>query len=660
MVQITNQYWIVTDTNPTTQVWSGPAGAMVANTNATFEAWLNANDGRADTMNGGTVVGTSLGAAGTIRVQVTGGTFSTGQVFNFVGNNSGAAGAAAITAIDATHFDIQGSVFSVADSAGTIWSATVIDTAADLYQVINNYNVTLFTANRYYGKHTQTAVGDIVLSNPMLDIQVLNAGSGKIILPQMNVPGSIPIGVAIIFSNSGPGAASYQLYYQDGVTPVDGIDIRGGSSGTQLGYFLTDNSTSNGTFSRLTGSVTGFWGVSWGGTGNGRLTANAVMLGEGTAAVGFATTGTAGRALLDQGTGADPAFEPISGDATLTAAGVLKVTGINGAALPVGAVNGGTGLATLTAHAVMLGEGTGNVGFATIGTSGRLLIDQGAGADPSFNAMSGDATITNTGALTLASTLGGGGTTGDASHVAQIIYDIKGRLTTVTSVAIAIADSAITYAAEPANKVWAGPASGGNAAPTFRSLVGADLPNPAATTLGGVKSITSLPHNWVAYIDTNGLPRQSQPASTDLADLPIPVSSGGTGLTRQLASTDLSDTTAPTAYTPTDQSGAGLVFTGVSGRQSRYGNNVYLHCLFTYPVTVDASANAFSVPVAVPNTEYASAVGSAITTIATAIDVIANKNSSTARFINSSSLVTLTNAQLSGATVRFTLIYPAS
>lgn len=63
---------------------------------------------------------------------------------------------------------------------------------------------------------------------------------------------------------------------------------------------------------------------------------------------------------------------------------------------------GGTGLGTLTAHAVLLGEGTSNVAFATIGTSGRLLIDQGAGADPSFNAMSGDATITNTGALTIA------------------------------------------------------------------------------------------------------------------------------------------------------------------------------------------------------------------------------------------------------------------
>jgi hypothetical protein len=62
---------------------------------------------------------------------------------------------------------------------------------------------------------------------------------------------------------------------------------------------------------------------------------------------------------------------------------------------------GGTGLATLTAHAVMLGEGAGNVGFASVGTAGFLLIDQGAGVDPAFTAMSGDATIAGTGVLTL-------------------------------------------------------------------------------------------------------------------------------------------------------------------------------------------------------------------------------------------------------------------
>jgi len=55
------------------------------------------------------------------------------------------------------------------------------------------------------------------------------------------------------------------------------------------------------------------------------------------------------------------------------------------------------------AHSVALNQGTGAaMTGAAIGTAGRLLIDQGAGADPSFNVVTGDATITNAGALTIA------------------------------------------------------------------------------------------------------------------------------------------------------------------------------------------------------------------------------------------------------------------
>lgn len=51
---------------------------------------------------------------------------------------------------------------------------------------------------------------------------------------------------------------------------------------------------------------------------------------------------------------------------------------------PIGVPSGGTGLGTLTAHGVMLGEGTSSPGFATIGTAGNVLTDQGTGVDPVF------------------------------------------------------------------------------------------------------------------------------------------------------------------------------------------------------------------------------------------------------------------------------------
>jgi|GEM_PF-5288923 len=46
----------------------------------------------------------------------------------------------------------------------------------------------------------------------------------------------------------------------------------------------------------------------------------------------------------------------------------------------------------------------------------------------------------------------------------------------------------------------------------------ATLPKPTASTLGGIESITSLAHFWIAYIDTSGIPHQAQPACGDLSN----------------------------------------------------------------------------------------------------------------------------------------------
>jgi hypothetical protein len=81
-----------------------------------------------------------------------------------------------------------------------------------------------------------------------------------------------------------------------------------------------------------------------------------------------------------------------------------------------------------------------------------------------------------------------------------------------------------------ANTVLAGPTSGAAAAPTFRALTGADLPNPSATTLGGVQSIAPVASKWISSISTSGVPSLSQPSFADLsgsllaAQLPNPTS----------------------------------------------------------------------------------------------------------------------------------------
>jgi len=60
---------------------------------------------------------------------------------------------------------------------------------------------------------------------------------------------------------------------------------------------------------------------------------------------------------------------------------------------------GGTGVATLTSHGVLLGAGTSNVAATAAGTSGQVLQSGGASADPSYSTATYPATATGTGTI---------------------------------------------------------------------------------------------------------------------------------------------------------------------------------------------------------------------------------------------------------------------
>ena len=94
------------------------------------------------------------------------------------------------------------------------------------------------------------------------------------------------------------------------------------------------------------------------------------------------------------------------------------------------------------------------------------------------------------------------------------------------------------FSTQNANLVFAGPTSGGAVTPAFRNLVGADLPNPSSSTLGGVQSAAAVSHQWMNSISTSGVPALSQPAFSDInGNLSLtsqvtgvlPVANGGTG-----------------------------------------------------------------------------------------------------------------------------------
>jgi hypothetical protein len=75
---------------------------------------------------------------------------------------------------------------------------------------------------------------------------------------------------------------------------------------------------------------------------------------------------------------------------------------------------------------------------------------------------------------------------------------------------------AVTLGSQSQNLVWASP-NGSSGTPTFRALVGADLPNPSASTLGGIESYASVTHQWINTISTGGVPSSTQPAFTDIS-----------------------------------------------------------------------------------------------------------------------------------------------
>lgn len=85
----------------------------------------------------------------------------------------------------------------------------------------------------------------------------------------------------------------------------------------------------------------------------------------------------------------------------VTILGTLNVTGGPTFTSPVPVASGGTGRATLTAHGVMLGEGTGNVSLAgPSATSGLPLLSTGSSSDPAFSTL-GLSALTNVAANTV-------------------------------------------------------------------------------------------------------------------------------------------------------------------------------------------------------------------------------------------------------------------
>ena len=406
---------------------------------------------------------------------------------------------------------------------------------------------------------TQAKVGNADLINPSLTVSGVSGVTGGGIV---TLGSSITLGMAASTANTLAGYNASGVFSNVSIgsnLSLSGsvLSATGGGGGSVSSVFGRTGAISANYSDYNFNLISGTSSVSQGGTGKQTLTSHAVLLGEGISAVGVATTGIAGRLLIDQGIN-DPSFQAISGDSSLSSTGAMVNLAVHGVAYPatpatntvpvvtssntityepvpnaallnsaitigaqtglagggsvalgaaitlgmgtsiantlagynssgvfsdvsigsnlslVGGVlngtngpapvtsvfgrtgaivavggdysfglisgtaavsQGGTGAVIFTAHSVLLGEGTSPVSATTTGTSGRLLIDQGSGNDPLFKAVSGDISITNTGASSIISSVA---LIGNPTATTQTAGDNSTRLATDAFVTTAI------------------------------------------------------------------------------------------------------------------------------------------------------------------------------------------------------------------------------
>ena len=165
-------------------------------------------------------------------------------------------------------------------------------------------------------------------------------------------------------------------------------------------------------------------------------------------AAGSSTVGNAGTLALSAGNTTDSSGLHHAGNVQLRAGSASTGT--------QGFINLITGVGTGTERLRVDGDGTWLLA-GSAGSTGQVLFSNGSGAAPTWGTISGSGTVTSVGLS------------------APAMFSVSGSPVTTSGTL------ALSLATQAANLVFAGPASGSAAAPTFRSLALADFPASGVT-----------------------------------------------------------------------------------------------------------------------------------------------------------------------------------
>lgn len=142
------------------------------------------------------------------------------------------------------------------------------------------------------------------------------------------------------------------------------------------------------------------------------------------------------------------------------------------------------------------------------GGNGQVLKSNGPGANIGWATVTGVGTVTSVG------------------------LSAPAQFSVANSPITAAGTLALSWQNQTAKTILAGPSSGAAAAPTFRALVGDDLPNPSSTKKGGVISSSAPTNQFANGVNTSGVITYAQPAFSNLSgNIATSQMNGGSGAT---------------------------------------------------------------------------------------------------------------------------------